>query len=188
MNTNEEIWEELKKKYTPKELAEKVMISQEISEEARTEFVRLRMELREKMTPEQKLWSELLSIKYSIEFALKTKEIPPDKTFIKFLKHYLEVTQKNQKELAEDINIHPSRINRILKGKEKIGKSIAYRLEAHSGELIPAIYWWKLMQKEVEEEIRTNTVEREKERKHVKKVVYRASSNDSNTSFEKLST
>lgn len=87
---------------------------------------------------------------------------------------YIEVIDRKQKELAEEIDIHPSRLNRILKGKERIGKSIAYRLESHSGELIPAIYWWKLMQKEVEEEILTESQEREVERKHVKKVAYRA--------------
>ena len=96
------------------------------------------------------------------------------KSFGNFLKQYLKVVRRKQKELAEEIDIHPSRLNRIIKGKEKIGKSIAYRLERHSGEIIPAIFWWKLMQKEVEKEILTEEEERKKERKHVKKVAYEA--------------
>ena len=50
--------------------------------------------------------------------------------------------------------------------------SIAYRLEAHSGDLISAIMWWKVVQKEVEQEIRTDKEKREEEKKKVINVGY----------------
>lgn len=61
-----------------------------------------------------------------------------------------------------------------MKGKESIGKKLAYRLEKHSGDIIPALYWWKLIQKEIEQEIKTEIEQRELEKKHVKYVVFRA--------------
>ena len=89
---------------------------------------------------------------------------------------YLQVTNKKQKELASDIGIHPTRVSRILNGRERIGTSIAYRLEKHSGNLIPAILWWKLVQKEIEYEINTDEEERAKEELNVKNVVYQKAS------------
>ena len=126
------------------------------------------------MSEQDKILSGLLSIKYQIKSYLDSSEFNKEKSLSNFLNRYLDVVHKNQKTLAEEINIHPSRLNRIIKGKEKIGKSIAYRLETHSGDLIPAIYWWRLMQKEIEQEILTEKKEREIEKRHVKEIVYRA--------------
>jgi hypothetical protein len=56
--------------------------------------------------------------------------------------------------------------------KEKLSLSIAYRLEAHSVDLIPALMWWKLVQKDVEQEIKTDDEKREKEKEKVKNIAY----------------
>ena len=178
MRESEKIYKQLKKKYTDEEIAESVMIPEDLSEEeekqAREEFVKLRMKRRQEMTEKEKLLSGLLSIKYQIKSYVLSRDFKEEKRFGSFLKRYIKLIGRKQKELAEEIDIHPSRVNRIIKGKEKIGKSIAYRLESHSGEIIPAIYWWRLMQKEVEQEILTEKQERELEKKHVKRIVYRA--------------
>jgi len=71
------------------------------------------------------------------------------------------------------LGIHKTRLNRILNEKERLTLALAYRLERHSGDLIPAIYWWKLAQKEIEQDIRNNPDAKLKEAKLVKNIVYR---------------
>ena len=178
MKDNNQIYKELKKQYTVEEIADSVMIPEELSEQEeaqiREEFVKLRMKRRNEMSEKDKILSGLLSIKYQIKSYVSSGDFITEKSFGNFLKQYLKIIGRKQKELAEEIDIHPSRINRIVRGKEKIGKSIAYRLESHSGEIIPAIFWWKLMQKEIEQELLSENKERKAERRHVKNIAYRA--------------
>jgi plasmid maintenance system antidote protein VapI len=103
---------------------------------------------------------------------LESEDMDTAQHFGAQLKQYLTLIGRKQKELAADISIHPSRLNRIIKGKERINTTIAYRLERHSGDLIPAIFWWKLMQKEVEQEIRTEEAARKAAQEEVTYVVY----------------
>lgn len=177
MKSNRDIYEALRKEYTDEEIADFAMIPAEVGEEARKqareEFAALRMERRTHMSKQDQLLSSLLSIKYQIGAYIESSDHDDSRSFKKMLLKYLESIGRKQKEFAEDIDIHPSRLNRILKGKEKIGKKIAYRLEEHSGEIIPAIYWWKLMQKEIEQEIKTDVELRESEKKHVTYIAYR---------------
>lgn len=178
MENNQEIYKKLKEHYSDEELAKSIMVPEELSweeeKQAREELIQWRLKKRQEMSEQDKILSGLLSIKYQIKSYIDDREFNPEKSLSNFLDRYMIVIHRNQKTLAEEIGIHPARLNRILKGKEKIGKSIAYRLETHSGELIPAIYWWKLMQKEVEQEILTEKKAREIEKKHVKEVAYRA--------------
>lgn len=124
------------------------------------------------MTESEQVLSGLLRIKYQIQGYVASEGFDENRKFARFLEDYLIVTHKKQKELAEDLDIHPARLNRILKAKEKIGKSMAFRLEKHSGNLIPAILWWRLAQKEVDHEIQTDEIEKKKEGEKVKNVVY----------------
>ena len=178
MTESEKIYNKLREQYTDEEIVDFVMIPEEMGEKeeqaARAEFVKLRMKRRQEMSQKDKLLSGLLTIKYQIKAYVRSSGYQADKTLGSFLRKYIEVIGRKQKDLAEEIDIHPSRLNRILNGKEKIGKSIAYRLENHSGDLIPALFWWKLMQKEVEEELMTEEAERGIERQHVKNIVYQA--------------
>lgn len=178
MKKYEKIYKKLREQYTDEEIADSMLIPEDLSEEEeerlRKEFVRLRMQRRQEMSEKDKILSGLLSIKYQISSYVSSRDFSEEKSFGSFVEKYMEIIDRKQKDLAEEIDIHPSRLNRIIKGKEKIGKSIAYRLETHSGEIIPAIFWWKLMQKEVEQEILTEKQERELERKHVKKIAYEA--------------
>lgn len=178
MTNYNKIYKELKKKYTDEEIADAMLIPPDWSEEEnrknQEEFGKLRMQLRAKRTPKEILLGNLLTIKYRIKGTIEKEDFEFAKTSGEFLQQYIKIIGKTQKEVAEDISIHRSRLNRIIKGKEKISKSIAYRLEQHSGDIIPALYWWKLAQKEIEEEMRNETKERAIERKYVKNVVYQA--------------
>ncbi len=177
-NNNEKVYNRLKKKYSKNELAESVMFPKALSKEdakiAREEFAKFRFDKRKNRTEKEQLYSSLLTLKYTIKTYLNSNDFVEENTFGKYLKDYLKIVKRSQKKLAEEIGLHPSRINRIIKGKERIGKAIAYRLESHSGEIIPALYWWKLIQKEIEQEIKTEKKERVIEKKNVSKVAYRA--------------
>ena len=178
MEDHNELYKSLKEKYTEEELADSMLIPQQLSEEeqkrANEEFAVLRKRHRQEMSEKDKMLSGLLSIKYQVQQYIQAGVFDESFRFGNVLKRYLQVVNRTQKELSTDINIHPSRLNRIINGKEKTGKGIIYRLEKHSGDLIPAIYWWKLMQKEVEQEIRTEQEERENEKMQVKNIAYRA--------------
>lgn len=178
MKSNQELYQELRKEHTAEELADSVFVTAEASKEekekSRKEFARLRMEKRANKTDEEKMLASLLQIKYQIKSYISHSKYDEEKSIGKMLKMYLKAVGRTQKKFAEEVNIHPSQLNRVIKGKEPISKSLAYRLELHSGETIPAIYWWKLMQKEVERDIMTADKEREMERKQVKVVAYRA--------------
>lgn len=178
MAKNDNILEELQKQYSLEEIAESYVLPQQLTAEeetvARKEFLELRMLRRKNMSEKERLYSSLLAIKYQIKRYLYGTQFDPNKTLGSYLKIYLRLTAKKQKELAEDIGIHPSRLSRIIHGKEKIGKAMAYRLESHSGDLIPALYWWKLAQKEIEFEILNDKDERLLEKRKVKAVVWEA--------------
>ena len=162
----DKLFEEMKKKYTLEEIAESMFFpGKEPIPEEHAEFVKFRMELLKKTTPEQRINGRLFALKYDIKECIERET---DTTFADILQQYLNITNKKQKDLADDLSINPSTLSRILNGKENIGKSLAYRLEKHSGKIIPAIYWWKLAQREIEKDILTNVVDREREAKMVK--------------------
>ena len=164
----DKLFEEMKKQYTLEEIAESMLFpGKKPTPEEHAEFVKLRMELWNSKTPEQRIKNHLLGLKYRMKHCMEGRKESMDTT-ANFLQQYIDITNKKQKGLADDLSINPSTLSRILHGKESIGKSLAYRLEQHSGKLIPAIYWWKLAQKEIEQDIMTNVVDREREAKMVK--------------------
>lgn len=80
---------------------------------------------------------------------------------------------KIYQKLAKDINVEATILGRILDGKEQFGKTIAFRLEAHSGEIIPAIDWWRLAKKEEEQSLLPTSKERKMEQAKVTHQLYR---------------
>lgn len=171
-----ELYDKLAKKYSKEELVEAFVFPSDMTEEQRKQADEMLFEERKRRlanrTPQEKLLAGLLRIRYQIKSYVQQSEFDEEKSSVFFLHEYLKVIDKKQKELAEDIGIHVTRLSRILNGKEKLSLAIAYRLEAHSGDLIPAIIWWKLVQKEIEQEIKTSSQKKLKEKEKVKNVVY----------------
>lgn len=170
------LYEKLSKEYTKEELVEAFVFPSDMTEEEEKEANRQLLEDRKRRlanrTPEEKILSGILRIKYQMKDYIERGQFDEDKSTVYFLNEYLKVTDKKQKDLAEDIGVHVTRLSRILNGKEKLSLSVAYRLEAHSGDLIPAIMWWKLVQKEVEQEIKTDEEKKQQEKGKVKNIVY----------------
>ena len=168
------MYEKLRKQYTDKELAEAFVFPPDMDEEekkkADEEFWEFRRKQMLNRTSEEKILSSLLSIKYHIEDYAKERQFDEGQGVGHYLHEYMNAVNRKQKELAEDIDIHPTRLSRILNGKERLSLSVAYRLEKHSGGTIPAILWWRLVQKEIEQEIRADKKMKEKEMSKVKNV------------------
>ena len=180
MGEKDNLYKKLRQQYTDEELVEFFVFPHGLTKEEKNKADRELWEFRKKrlqeMTLEEKIYSGLLGIKYQIKAYVESGYYDENKNVSNYLHEYMRVVAKNQKELAEDIAIHATRLSRILNRREKLSLAIAYRLEGHSGDLLPAILWWKLMQKEVEHEIRTDEKERRKEKKRVKNIAYKNAS------------
>ena len=171
-----ELYDKLAKKYSKEELVDAFVFPSDMTDEQRKQADEMLFEERKKKlanrSPKEKLLSGLLRIRYQIKSYVQQSQFDETKSSIFFLNEYLKVINKKQKDLAEDIGVHVTRLSRILNGKEKLSLAIAYRLEAHSGDLIPAIIWWKLVQKEIEQEIKTSNQKKMEEKQKVKNIIY----------------
>jgi hypothetical protein len=142
------------KKLSNKELAESYVFPNVLTgkEKAKAdqEFLTLRMQMLGKRTDEQKLYADVLQLKYKLEDYLSSPVYSHKFTFGYFLMEYLRILNKKQVDFAKEIDINMSRLNRILKDTDDPNKQLMYRLEYHSDKLIPALTWWRLMEKSAE--------------------------------------
>lgn len=78
MKNNQKIYKKLKKKYSKKELAENFYDSEELTPKEKKksdeEIWNLRKKLLQQMSPEDKIYSGLLRLKYIISNSTKNKE------------------------------------------------------------------------------------------------------------------
>ena len=91
-----------------------------------------------------------------------------DKTFGKHLEEYIRILKMTKKNLSEDLSINYTRFSRLINDKEEPNSTVFYRLERHSDNLIPASYWWKLLIRKQEFDLKQNDKLRKKEAKKVK--------------------
>ncbi|MEM1220910.1 MAG: hypothetical protein AAGH79_18460, partial [Bacteroidota bacterium] len=66
------------------------------------------------------------------------------------LEEYVTILRRTKKRLSEDLAVHYTRLSRIINDREEPNIELMYRLEKHSANLIPAVYWWKLVMKKQE--------------------------------------
>lgn len=173
----ENLYEELSEKYTKEELVESFVFPSDLSEEEKANAAKELWEHRKKLlqnrSEEEKIYSNLLRLKYEIEDQVSKSYFESSRDVSYYLNEYIRTTGINQRKLSEDIDIHKTRLSRILNKKERLTLSIAYRLEKHSGGLVPSILWWKLVQKEIEEDIKANNDHKITEMNKVKEVIYK---------------
>lgn len=175
MNTYEEVYQKLKEKYTDAEIAEGFMIpasmtdeEKKISDEA---FRKIRFELLNKRTEKQRVVSEVIRLRIKIRKYLAEEIYIEDFNFGAILSEYISLIGRTKKEFSEDIDVHYSRLSRILNDKEDPNLSLIYRLEQHADELIPAVSWWKLMIRKQEFLITSDQAQRDVEKQHVKNIL-----------------
>ena len=145
------------KDYTDQELAEAYIFPSELSAEekkiADAELKKLRFEQLYKMTDTQKRAADLLRLKFQIEEYIKTDFYKEAYSFAAFLQEYIRIVGKKQIEFAFEINLHPTKLSSILTNKIDPNIALIYRLEKHSNDIIPALLWWRLWIKKIENNI-----------------------------------
>ncbi len=160
------------KQLSPQELVEAYVFPHDLTPEekkaADEELIRLRSERWKEMTPEQKLYANLLGLRFRMQDMAGARKISEPSDFSVALREYLEILHKNPAELANEIDIPSAELKKILEGVTEPGTPILYRLEKHSGKVIPALLWWKLLAKKWEYNIQKDQETRKKEGKHVK--------------------
>jgi len=175
MNKYEKIYKNLKKKYSDEEIAESMLIPEDLTVEekkkAEEQLRDFRFKLLNKRTAEQQIYSGLLGLKFQMEDYIEKGEYDEQNSFGKYLEEYVHILKKTKKRLSEELDIHYTRLSRIINGREEPNISLTYRLEKHSGTLIPAIIWWKLMIKKQEYIIKKDSKTRKKESAKVKSAV-----------------
>ena len=172
MKTNKEIFEELSRQYTEEELVESIHLNEELSpgeqKQANEEFLRLRLERLKQASPQEKLLSKLLQMKYLMQAYFRIEKFDPAFSFSKQLKQYVNISERSNKEIAGHLSVHPTKLSRLLNGKENPNIEFMYRLEKHSGGELPAHYWWRLFAREFEYEIKMDLETKLEEAEQVK--------------------
>jgi len=148
MNPYEELYQKLKKTLTDEEIAEGYMIPETLTKEeqgaADAELRRLRFELRDKQSEQDRLRIEITRLRVRIMDYLDENQYLPSFSFGQMLQAYQKVLGYRQKQLASEVAIHATKLNRLLHDNEAPNLAFLYRLEAHSKGIIPATLWWKL--------------------------------------------
>lgn len=165
----------LTNKYTDQELAESFVFRNKLTPgqkaEAISELNAKRRELRQAATPKEMLLSRLLQLKYQMEDYLDNSDYDNARTFGFFLKGYLEMLNKKNKEFAADIDINPTELSQIIHNHRFPSEKVIIRLEIHSNKIIPAIMWHKLVEKEKEYQLIHDSELRAREKGHVRNVL-----------------
>ncbi len=172
MNPHNKTYKELQKQFTDEEIADGYMIPATLTdkekEESDKEMRRIRFERLANQTEEQRLLTEVTRLRIKIGKYLKSKIFSQEFSFGKMLGEYVMILQKNKKTFAEDVDVHYTKLSRLLNDKEEPNISFMYRLEKHSDGIIPTVYWWKLMVRKQEYLIEQDSEKRKIEGERVK--------------------
>ncbi len=159
-------------KYTPKELADSFVFRTKLTtkekKESDMQLIEMRKKIRKEVTPKQLLLSRIMQLKFQIEDYLNNASYDINRSFGFFLREYLKSLNKKNKDFASDLDINETELSQILNKHRTPSQKLMIRLEIHSNKTIPAIIWYRLLEKEKEHEILTNTATRKNESKHVK--------------------
>ena len=176
MSNSEKIYNELSKTYSDEEIVESVVfnddsLSKEEQKKVDREFRELRLQQLKNLSPEEILYGKLMKLKLRIKGYIAKNKFTEEYNFSSQLKLYSKIINRTNKEFAEDLGVHQTKLSRILNGRENPNVELMYRLEEHSSGEIPAHYWWRIYSLELEHQIRTDLEKKVKESKKVKNQV-----------------
>ena len=121
----------------------------------------------QQMTEKDKVFADLLRLKFQIEDYIQQGSYSEAYGFNVFLQQYLKILDKKQSVFSAEIGLHPTKVSQILTGKVAPNLALSYRLEIHSGGLLTAVLWWHLIAKKIAYEIQQNNVQKLEEAKNV---------------------
>ena len=168
----DKIYKKLKKQYTDEEIVDSMIIPQDLTKEEKEGLSLEMKEIREQQlretTEEDIILADVMRLRFQIEHYLKKERFSFEKTFGKYLEEYIRVIKKSRREISEDLSVHYTKLSRIINDSEEPNIELSYRLEKHSGQLIKAELWWKLMIKKHEFIISKDKETRVREQNKVK--------------------
>jgi plasmid maintenance system antidote protein VapI len=85
------------------------------------------------------------------------------------LNEYLKTIDKKKKDFAQEIQIHETKLSQIINDRVEPNDKFIIRLELHSNNMFPALFWFKLIHMKQEHELGNNKEIRKKEARFVKK-------------------
>ena len=135
--------------------------------EAKLQLASARKKTQGQMTEQDRLESNIFSLRFQIEDYLAGKEYDPKMTFGYFLREYVEFLNIKRKVFADAISIDETLLSQLINMHRLPPDYLVIRLEIHSNNLIPADYWLKLVEKQKEHMIKTDKAMRKKEQKYV---------------------
>ncbi|MEQ8704898.1 MAG: hypothetical protein RIC19_13305 [Phaeodactylibacter sp.] len=141
----EAIYQRLKKKYTDEEIAESMLVPADLTSEEEKQMAEemkaIRLQRLREVTDQDRILADVMRLRFQMERYINTDVF----SFDKYLEEYIRSLNKPRKDLAEGLSIHYTKLSRVINDKEEPNIELAYRLEKHSGLLINAKLWWKLM-------------------------------------------
>lgn len=162
-------------KHAEEELAESHIFpntaSQNENDRNEIEFLLYRKKRVREMTETQLVFSRLLQLRYQLEDYINGNKYIPEKSFSYFLKEYLKTIDRKKKEFAYEVQIHETKLSQILNNRVEPNEKLMVRLEIHSQNLFPALYWFKLLRMKKEFELSQNRQLRKEENRFVKNVL-----------------
>lgn len=175
MTDYEKIYQKLSKHLSDQEIADAMMIPADLSAEERRkadeELRAFRFKLLSERTEEQRLYADLLRFRYQVEEYIAHQDYDEHINFGAQLEEYIRILKRTKKQVSEELDVHYTKLSRIINNRESPNIQFMYRLEEHSGTLIPAIVWWKLLIKKQEYEIVKDHKTRAIEAAKVKRVI-----------------
>jgi len=168
----QKIYQKLRKKYSKEEIADSMMIPADLTAREKKELAEEMREIRKQKlretTEEDRILSDVMRLRFQMEDYVKRQNFSFQKTFGKYMEEYIRILKKSRREIAEDLSIHYTKLSRIINDKEEPNIELSYRLEKHSGEIIKAELWWRLMIKKQAFIIARDEETRKAEQKKVK--------------------
>ena len=158
-------------KFSAEEVVESFVITQKVGGKQKKAADHQLREAREKaqaeMSEKDRLSLKLMQFKFEIEDYLNSERFNPKLTFGYFLKEYVNLQEKKRKNFAKEIDINETELSQLINKHRIPNENIIVRLEIHSNNSIPAVTWYKLVEREKEYALRTNRALRQQEKKFV---------------------
>lgn len=159
-------------KYSFEELADSIIFKNPLSEkeekESSTELAEIRRKNRESLTENQKLYAKVLQLRFLMEDYAKSEVYDESRSFASFLKTYIRFSYKVNKSFAEDINLKQTELSLILNEHRLPNEKTIVRLEIHSDNVIPALSWYRVVEKQREYELEKDIKFKQEQKKFVK--------------------
>lgn len=165
-------FKKIKENYSSNEIAKAYVfrpnLTKKQKEKADAELANSREKRNSQITDAQKIYSNLLQLRFIMEDYIKSESYDEKLSFAYFLRHYIKLKYKVNKDFANDIHLDETELSSILNKRRPPSDKTIIRLELHSNNIISAISWFKVLEKEKEHQFYTDKNIRKEEEKNVK--------------------